>query len=306
MLVEQSERIRAGAGEVDVSVLVPRQRGGRVAASVFAAANGLLEPLGAYVYSIGRGGTVHHTVVRETGDSDAVEAARRIATAVATHYQCPVYTGVGGDVLRDPVGFVQAVVDYTKAAGARREVTLVVAALVPALGIGHKGGLPWKMAKEMAFFRRVTSRAAEGKTNAVVMGRKTWESIPPRFRPLSGRHNVVLTRGPLLDGVATAASLPAALQALPGSTDRVYVIGGGEVYRQALASGVATGVLMSEVERVDGSEVPIDTVLDFPGYAGNGWRRCSQEELQAYVGEEAGEWCTEGDYRWRTALFRRV
>lgn len=55
--------------------------------------------------------------------------------------------------------------------------------------------MPWKLPGDMAYFRELTSRTADpGKQNAVVMGRKTWESIPPKFRPLAGRLNVVLSR----------------------------------------------------------------------------------------------------------------
>jgi dihydrofolate reductase len=73
-------------------------------------------------------------------------------------------------------------------------LTLILAA-TPTLGIGRAGTLPWpQLRKEMAYFKRVTSRVVGGSSsggrercNAVVMGRKTWESIPPRFRPLEGR-----------------------------------------------------------------------------------------------------------------------
>ena len=56
--------------------------------------------------------------------------------------------------------------------------------------------LPWRLKSEMAHFSRVTKAVAsgsEGKTNAVIMGRKTWDSIPKKFRPLPGRLNIVLS-----------------------------------------------------------------------------------------------------------------
>jgi dihydrofolate reductase/thymidylate synthase len=73
----------------------------------------------------------------------------------------------------------------------------IVAAAETNGGIGFEGGLPWKSLKaDMAHFKRVTSNGTKGSTNtnAVIMGRKTWESIPPKFRPLPGRTNVVLSR----------------------------------------------------------------------------------------------------------------
>jgi len=62
-------------------------------------------------------------------------------------------------------------------------------------GIGKDGGLPWKLPGDMAYFKALTSTTRDGKrVNAVVMGRKTWDSIPDKFRPLPGRLNVVLSR----------------------------------------------------------------------------------------------------------------
>ena len=72
-------------------------------------------------------------------------------------------------------------------------ISVVVAATRKG-GIGKDGGLPWRIPADMAFFKQVTLAAAEGRRNAVVMGRKTWESIPAKFRPLPGRLNVVLSR----------------------------------------------------------------------------------------------------------------
>lgn len=94
---------------------------------------------------------------------------------------------------------------------------IVATSLNPHMGIGHKGKLPWPPIKaDMTFFRNVSSRVpsepeadsdlTNSKTrartrtvNAVVMGRKTWESIPPKFRPLAGRLNVIITRGDSLE-----------------------------------------------------------------------------------------------------------
>jgi dihydrofolate reductase len=56
--------------------------------------------------------------------------------------------------------------------------------------------MPWRLSKDMQYFKNVTSTAPEGKRNAVIMGRKTWESIPVKFRPLTDRINVVITRNP--------------------------------------------------------------------------------------------------------------
>ncbi|MGU3432146.1 dihydrofolate reductase [Actinomycetes bacterium M1A6_2h] len=91
--------------------------------------------------------------------------------------------------------------------------------------IGADGGIPWRIPEDMAHFREVT---AGGR---VVMGRKTWDSLPARFRPLPGRTNVVLTRTAewSAEGAQRVASLE---EALAGGD--AWVIGGGEIYRAAL------------------------------------------------------------------------
>ncbi len=73
-----------------------------------------------------------------------------------------------------------------------RSVSCIVAA-TPAGGIGKDGTLPWALPADLKRFARVTSDAPAGARNAVVMGRKTWASIPEKFRPLKGRLNVVLS-----------------------------------------------------------------------------------------------------------------
>lgn len=92
--------------------------------------------------------------------------------------------------------------------------------------IGVAGGLPWHLPEDLRRFKDLTLNST------VVMGRATWESLPARFRPLPGRHNVVLTRDPAYDapGAEVVTSLEAALRR-PGP---VWVIGGGAVYAAAL------------------------------------------------------------------------
>jgi dihydrofolate reductase len=97
--------------------------------------------------------------------------------------------------------------------------------------IGSEGGMPWHLPEDLAHFRACTAGAT------VVMGRRTWESLPERFRPLPGRRNVVLTRrrGWSAPGAETAADLAQALAARGGGNDGdVWVMGGAEVYAQAV------------------------------------------------------------------------
>jgi len=95
--------------------------------------------------------------------------------------------------------------------------------------IGRAGHMPWHLPEDLAHFKRVTIG------QPVIMGRKTWDSIPARFRPLPGRDTWVITRQ--LEWHATGAlvahSLPEALQNMPPQATP-WVMGGGEIYAQAL------------------------------------------------------------------------
>ncbi|MGW5744297.1 dihydrofolate reductase [Amycolatopsis sp. NPDC003861] len=101
--------------------------------------------------------------------------------------------------------------------------------------IGRDGELPWHLPEDLKHFRTVTAGAA------VLMGRRTWESLPPRFRPLPGRRNLVLSATPQ-EGAETFADPAAAFAAVPGD---VWVIGGAAVYRAALP--VADRIVVTEI-----------------------------------------------------------
>lgn len=117
--------------------------------------------------------------------------------------------------------------------GDRREAATSLIGLIWAQAangvIGSGGALPWHLPEDLAHFRERTRGAT------VVMGRRTWESLPGRFRPLPGRRNIVLTRreGWHPDGAQVASSVEAALAAVPPG-EAAWVIGGAEVYRQAM------------------------------------------------------------------------
>jgi dihydrofolate reductase len=114
----------------------------------------------------------------------------------------------------------------------------VIAAVDEAGGIGRGGQLPWRLKADMDFFRRTTTGPGGG-AHAVILGRKTWESLPAAYRPLPGRRNLVVTRQPgfRAAGADIAASLDAALirARAGGGAGEVFVIGGAEIYTAALA-----------------------------------------------------------------------
>lgn len=101
--------------------------------------------------------------------------------------------------------------------------------------IGRDGAMPWHLPGDLAHFKRTTLGAP------VIMGRRTWESLPERFRPLPGRENIVVTRNPEWSAVgASVVTSPgeaiarASAPASGPAPEWVWVMGGGELYRQAL------------------------------------------------------------------------
>ncbi|WP_374567067.1 dihydrofolate reductase [Ideonella sp.] len=110
--------------------------------------------------------------------------------------------------------------------------------------IGRDNALLWHLPEDMKHFRAATMGAP------VIMGRKTWDSLPARFRPLPGRHNIVLTRQRGFDaaGATVVGDLAAALAAAQRDKPaRVFVIGGEQIYREALP--LADELMLTEIER---------------------------------------------------------
>ncbi|KAF1935344.1 hypothetical protein EJ02DRAFT_296922, partial [Clathrospora elynae] len=214
-------------------------------------------------------------------------------------------------------------------------LTLILAA-TPSLGIGKAGALPWpQLKKEMGFFARVTKRTSpststtsEGKRkrsmNVVLMGRKTWDSIPPRFRPLKDRLNVVVTRdaegfkkglgkgkegkeeageleGPMVcESVLDALSRlhhyphslptdhPEKLRREEGDVEvevaNIFVIGGATIYATALALPQTKRVLLTKIHK----EYECDTFFPVNIAESAFWREAGREEMRRFTGEEEG------------------
>lgn len=107
--------------------------------------------------------------------------------------------------------------------------------------IGLNNTLPWHLPEDLAHFKRTTLGCP------VIMGRNTWDSLPPRFRPLPGRLNMVLTRQPdwQAAGALRANSLTEACAQCPPDS-AVWVIGGAQIYAQALP--LASTVVVTEID----------------------------------------------------------
>lgn len=111
--------------------------------------------------------------------------------------------------------------------------------------IGKDNAMPWHLPEDMAHFKQLTGGCA------VIMGRKTWDSLPPRFRPLPGRTNIVVTRQAQwrAEGALRADSLEQALEQARAATAQagqpVWVMGGAQIYAQALP--LASRVEVTEI-----------------------------------------------------------
>lgn len=137
----------------------------------------------------------------------------------------------------------------------------LVAAVAANGVIGAKGGLPWHLPEDLRHFKSLTLG------HPVIMGRRTWESLG---RALPGRENIVVTRaaGYEAPGASVAASLDAAL-ALCAGEPTAFVIGGGELYAEALP--VADGLVLTEIQR----DYPGDA--RFPDYDRAAWRETQRK-----------------------------
>ncbi|MEV4735410.1 MULTISPECIES: dihydrofolate reductase [unclassified Microbacterium] len=120
--------------------------------------------------------------------------------------------------------------------------------------IGAEGGMPWNVPEDLAHFKDTTLGAP------VIMGRKTWDSLPERFRPLPGRENVVITRQQ--DWSAEGATHAATVEEAVRGHDRVWIIGGAEIFRQVIA----------DADRLEVTELDLDVDGDAFAPSIEGWR----------------------------------
>lgn len=126
-------------------------------------------------------------------------------------------------------------------------------------GIGFKNRLPWKLSKEMKYFKELTIGE---KNNAVVMGRKTWLSIPEKNRPLPKRENIVLTSRtvqtrPWVDSEVSFINSLESIDHIYGkyAFDNIWIIGGEKVYTEAIRSDMVDSIFYTEIQ----SEFECDT-----------------------------------------------
>jgi dihydrofolate reductase len=150
-----------------------------------------------------------------------------------------------------------------------RPALSLIAAVARNGAIGKRNALLWHEPEDQKHFRRVTMGSP------VIMGRKTWDSLPARFRPLPGRRNVVVTRSTewRADGAEAVTSIDAALALLAGSP-RAFVIGGAEVY--ALALPFADELVLTEVD------ADLDGDIFFPAWDRNRYTCTGRDPRAGY------------------------
>ncbi len=139
--------------------------------------------------------------------------------------------------------------------------------------IGRDGAMPWHLPEDMAHFKRMTAGAP------VIMGRKTWDSLPPRFRPLPGRRNIVVSRQSDLqaEGAERAGSLREALSLCEAAqAPEAWVIGGAQIYAEA--EPLAQRAIVTELAR------DYEGDAWAPGFDGATWHETARESHVAQNG----------------------
>jgi dihydrofolate reductase len=145
--------------------------------------------------------------------------------------------------------------------------------------IGRGGDIPWRVPEDLARFKKVTMG------HTVIMGRRTWDSLPAPVRPLPGRRNVVLSRQTdlMIDGAKVLGSLEQAL-----TEPETWVIGGAEIYLLALPHGTRCEVTEVDIDLPRDDDDALAPVLD-----------------EAWLGE-TGEWrVSRAGLRYRFHSYRR-
>ena len=144
--------------------------------------------------------------------------------------------------------------------------------------IGNKGELPWHLPDDMKFFQRTTLN------HHVITGRKNYESIPEKFRPLRDRVNIVVTRGKDYEapGATVCGSLEEAIALAEAAGQKeVFIIGGGQIYREALEKGLVQRLYLTTVHGRPKGDVKFPEI-------GKGWKevwaeRHEKDERHAFA-----------------------
>ena len=153
-------------------------------------------------------------------------------------------------------------------------------------GIGKNGTIPWHLPPDWRYFQRITTASPPGKTNAIIMGRKTWESLPKK--PLADRLNVVISSTvtcndvPIDRNLRVFSSLEVALEELKGMPiHKIFVIGGEKLYQVALEHPYCTHVYVTRVMTPE--KIECDTHFPLQQFERSGkYTKVATSPLQKY------------------------
>ena len=158
--------------------------------------------------------------------------------------------------------------------GPRRDSMItLIAALTKDHVIGFAGKIPWNIPQDLEHFKKTTL----GST--VIMGRKTWQSIPAVKRPLPHRHNIIVSRSmPTQEGIDVCRNITQAIEKAQGYGKEIFIIGGANIY--ALALPFATKMLLSHINK--GYEGDIY----FPKFNKEEWDIINQTKFEGFTLKE--------------------
>jgi dihydrofolate reductase len=129
----------------------------------------------------------------------------------------------------------------------------IIVAVDEKLGIGKGNALPWRLSADMQHFKEITITPAGSLQNVVIMGRRTWESLPPKYRPLPDRVNAVVTSQATYEVPERVERFSSFSQAVLFYCERqknlgdVFVIGGAQVYAEAIAHSLCRKLYITHV-----------------------------------------------------------
>jgi dihydrofolate reductase len=163
---------------------------------------------------------------------------------------------------------------------AKPKISLIAAIGANTRALGKDGDLIWHIPDDLKRFKTITSG------HLVIMGRKTWESIPEKFRPLPGRLNIVVTRNPeyIAEGAEVCTSLSEAIEKAKEISEadteaEIFVIGGGELYKEALPLAEKLYLTLIHEEK--------DGDVFFPEYETLFTKKVFEEEKELYTSEDS-------------------
>ncbi len=158
----------------------------------------------------------------------------------------------------------------------------IIVAASKNLVIGKDNDLPWHIPNDLKYFKKVTAGCT------VIMGRKCWESIPEKFRPLPNRRNIVLTRNKdyVAEGAEVVHGLHKALE-ISSDEDEVFIIGGSQIYKDSFEH--ADKVYITQIDKIIEGDVKLE-----------GFNRLD------WVMDEATEWMTQNSFIYRFETYSKI